>query len=208
MGPATRRAVQSEKCLVGANIVKSAGESHGAAMRILAEELRLPSSVIGGMPEYRLSLCLSFLRRSLDRLKRGVFEERITEEDDTPMSSRASIAGHEGTAVPNPANFTHATGESRFIDDIPRLPDELQGALVLTSVPKGRIVSVDPSAALKLPGVTGFYTAKVRIPSPRRVACLSGGVSPAVSLRFAFLTFSLSLCSLCCVGDHSGHSWA
>ena len=39
-------------------------------------------------------------------------------------------------------------GEAQYTDDIPTFPKEVYGAFVLSTVAKGRIVSIDPSAAL------------------------------------------------------------
>ncbi len=45
-----------------------------------------------------------------------------------------------------------ATGEALYVDDLPPCAGELRGALVFSSRAHARIVSVDPSAALALPG--------------------------------------------------------
>lgn len=39
-------------------------------------------------------------------------------------------------------------GEAVYTDDIPTFPKEVYGAFVLSTVAKGRIVSIDPSHAL------------------------------------------------------------
>ncbi|KAG8313194.1 hypothetical protein J6590_006752 [Homalodisca vitripennis] len=52
------------------------------------------------------------------------------------------------------------SGEAQYVDDIPELPGELHGALVLTTVGQGTITSIDSSQAMSLPGVVAFYSAK------------------------------------------------
>ena len=52
------------------------------------------------------------------------------------------------------------TGEAVYTDDLPRLSNELQGALVLSKVARGRIASIDISEAKKVPGFRGFFTKK------------------------------------------------
>ncbi|KAG6465427.1 hypothetical protein O3G_MSEX015145 [Manduca sexta] len=51
------------------------------------------------------------------------------------------------------------SGEAKFVEDMPTLPDEVFAAFVLSTVPLGDIVSIDASAALKMPGVIAFYSA-------------------------------------------------
>ncbi|CAD0197572.1 unnamed protein product [Chrysodeixis includens] len=52
------------------------------------------------------------------------------------------------------------SGEAQYTDDIPSIHNEVFGAFVLSTVAKGTISKIDPSAALNLPGVLAFYTAK------------------------------------------------
>ena len=49
------------------------------------------------------------------------------------------------------------TGRGRYIDDI-TLPGMLHAAFKRSTVPHGRLVSVDVSAARELPGVVAVYT--------------------------------------------------
>src|SRR5437867_6867415 len=49
------------------------------------------------------------------------------------------------------------TGRGRYIDDVV-LPGMLQAAFKRSTVPHGRLVSVDASAARALPGVVAVYT--------------------------------------------------
>jgi CO/xanthine dehydrogenase Mo-binding subunit len=51
------------------------------------------------------------------------------------------------------------TGEARYCDDEPAPPGCLEAALVLSSEPFGRIVSVDISRALAVPGVVDVIRA-------------------------------------------------
>ena len=45
-------------------------------------------------------------------------------------------------------NNAFFTGEAQYVNDIPSLPGELHGALVLTNVAKGELGKVDASEAL------------------------------------------------------------
>lgn len=51
-------------------------------------------------------------------------------------------------------------GEAQYTDDIRLAPDALVGALVASTRPHARITRLDASAAVALPGVAGFYSAR------------------------------------------------
>ena len=52
------------------------------------------------------------------------------------------------------------TGEAKYLDDIPAVRGELFGALVLSTEPHARIVSIDTSALEAHPAYIGFWSAK------------------------------------------------
>ena len=52
------------------------------------------------------------------------------------------------------------TGEAEYIDDIPKVFGELSAAIVGSTIAHGRILSVDPSEALKMKGVCDYVSAK------------------------------------------------
>ncbi|XP_073981573.1 uncharacterized protein isoform X2 [Rhodnius prolixus] len=52
------------------------------------------------------------------------------------------------------------SGEAEYINDMPKRPGELYGALVTTDRAKCDLISIDPSPALNTPGVIAFYSAK------------------------------------------------
>ncbi|CAH1637093.1 unnamed protein product [Spodoptera littoralis] len=62
--------------------------------------------------------------------------------------------------MPKIEGLIQCSGEAKYTDDIPTFPREVHGAFVLSTIGKGRIVSIDPSNALKHPGVIAFYSAK------------------------------------------------
>lgn len=53
-----------------------------------------------------------------------------------------------------------ASGEAVYCDDIPKMENELYMGLVLSSRAHAKILSVDPTKALKMPGVVAFFSAK------------------------------------------------
>jgi xanthine dehydrogenase large subunit len=73
--------------------------------------------------------------------------------------SRAlAAAGRPGDGVPHDSALGHVTGAARYADDLPWLEGELHVVLVGSPVACGRLVGVDASAALEVPGVVAVYT--------------------------------------------------
>lgn len=52
------------------------------------------------------------------------------------------------------------TGEAEYTDDVPVPPNTLHAALVLSTKPHARILSIDTSKAEEYPGFEGFFGAK------------------------------------------------
>lgn len=65
-----------------------------------------------------------------------------------------------GTNVKHDSAVSHVTGESIFIDDRPKLTNEVLVGVMGAPVSAGVIKNIDFSRALKIPGVLGVYTAK------------------------------------------------
>jgi hypothetical protein len=63
------------------------------------------------------------------------------------------------TMYPTPALLSSAQvcGEAVYVDDIKLPADALVAALVTSTRPHARLLAVDPSEALEVPGVTGYY---------------------------------------------------
>ncbi|KJE94734.1 xanthine dehydrogenase, variant [Capsaspora owczarzaki ATCC 30864] len=65
-----------------------------------------------------------------------------------------------GDPVRHMSALKQATGEAIYVDDIPRYGNELYGALVFSQRAHANIRSIDAGAALEMPGVFAFYSAK------------------------------------------------
>ncbi|MDO9182280.1 MAG: molybdopterin-dependent oxidoreductase [Bacteriovorax sp.] len=65
-----------------------------------------------------------------------------------------------GQNIRHDSAVSHVTGESIFIDDRPRLQNEVLVGVLGTPVSAGKIKKIDYSDALKLKGIFGIYTAK------------------------------------------------
>ena len=101
--------------------------------------------------------------------------ETSEEEDKWPADPNGPIQaskflkdGYEGAGpnsalglnVPRVSGLAHATGQAEFIEDMPVATNELFMALVSSTEAHAKILSVDESAALALPGVKKFMSAK------------------------------------------------
>lgn len=150
--------------------------------RLLLEDLPLSPSAPGGMSSYRQSLCLSFffkfhlhvLRELMARqIIQGSIANNLTgAESDIGRGHFKSAQLYElvpkdqpdldpvGRPLAHAASEKHVTGEAIYCDDMPPIANELHMALVLSSQAHADIVSIDPSAALALPGVYGCFSAK------------------------------------------------
>ena len=58
------------------------------------------------------------------------------------------------------ASQQQTTGEAIYVDDTPRIQNELLAAFFYTTKAKAKIASIDYKEALALPGVEAIFTAK------------------------------------------------
>jgi xanthine dehydrogenase/oxidase len=148
----------------------------------LLEDLPLPPSVPGGMSSYRQSLCLSFFFKFHLQVLRDLVARQIVTSSipDNLLGAELDIEHGRfksaqmfelvpkdqqnldavGRPMAHVAGEKHVTGEAIYCDDLPPLNGELHMALVLSNQAHAEIVSIDPSAALALEGVRGFFSAK------------------------------------------------
>ena len=151
------------------------------ALSALAEDVNMSPDAPGGMVEYRRSLASSFLFK-------GVLFAATCLESDAPVESpfvlpfedsyrsavqpyhRPSSCGLQyfsavadedivGQPYRHSAADMQVTGEALYVDDMPVLPGTLHAALVLSSRPHARLLSIHTAVALSLPGVAGVYLA-------------------------------------------------
>ena len=140
------------------------------AMSALEKDFNLSFGVPGGMATYRKSLALGFFYRFFHEVLADLAEngnlldkEAIGElERDISYGKKdhdASIAYSQkvlGKANPHLAALKQCTGEAQYTDDIPLQKNELIGALVLSTKAHAKLLKVDPSPALDLPGVVAW----------------------------------------------------
>ncbi|PKC10690.1 putative xanthine dehydrogenase [Rhizophagus irregularis] len=169
------RAPLSEEWLIGKkwgdkNVLKK-------LLNKLGEELQLSFDVPGGMASYRKSLVSGFIYKFWYDVCKNVFiltEEYIDNDIDDfigiierNVSKGVQTVGFKeinkkivGKEIPHLSAMKQVTGEAIYTDDLPKVHDELYGALVLSQNAHAKILSVDASKALAISEVKGFFTAK------------------------------------------------
>lgn len=174
MAPTTRLTPETQNTLKG--LVWADHSTLETALETLQKELWLPYDVPGGMAQYRTTLaCSLFLRfwhESLVDLGRSIESSADVSELEhglsfgtrdmvpLPANTDKSKTSTMGRPVPHLSSLAQTTGQAEYVDDIPPQAEELFVGLVLSTRSHARIVSVDWSAALELPGVVGHMDHK------------------------------------------------
>jgi xanthine dehydrogenase/oxidase len=177
MAPTTIAAKTAEAYLVGKRLTDSA--TLEGTMNALEQDFDLRFGVPGGMATYRKSLALGFFYRfyhevlsKLEVKEADVDEEVIAEIErmvSTGKEDRESTVAYQqnilGKANPHVAALKQTCGEAQYTDDIPVQKNELFGCLVLSTKARAKIISVDYSPAMELPGVVEWVD-HTDMPSP------------------------------------------
>uniref|UniRef100_A0A673T1X2 aldehyde oxidase n=1 Tax=Suricata suricatta TaxID=37032 RepID=A0A673T1X2_SURSU len=158
------------------------------ACRLLLEEVSLPGWAPGGRVEFRRTLVVSFFFKFylevLQELKKliklvsdshhypEISDRFLSALEDFPatgpqgvqryqsVDSRQSLQDPVGRPIMHLSGLKHATGEAVFCDDIPMVDRELFMVLVTSTRAHAKIISIDFSEALELPGVVDVITAE------------------------------------------------
>uniref|UniRef100_A0A1B6CHR7 xanthine dehydrogenase n=1 Tax=Clastoptera arizonana TaxID=38151 RepID=A0A1B6CHR7_9HEMI len=179
MAPTTVLAPKTGDFFIGK---KWTSQTVDEAFNVLTEELPLHPGAPGGMIQYRRSLTLSllfkfFLAISQKLEAKNLACEKLPSEYTsgakcfktlTPKSSQyfqvVSSSQPKSDSIGRPivhmSAFKQVTGEAIYCDDMPHIDGELYLAFVFSTRSHARIVSIDPSPALKMPGVEAFFSAK------------------------------------------------
>ncbi|XP_049743720.1 aldehyde oxidase 3-like isoform X3 [Elephas maximus indicus] len=153
------------------------------ACRLVLDEITLPVSAPGGMVEFRRTLMISFLFKFyldvLQQLKMrdpsgypDISKKFLSVLEDFPLTIPHGIQSYKcidpqqppqdpvGRPIMHQSGIKHATGEAVFCDDMPAFPEELFLAVVTSTRPHAKLISIDASEALALPGVVDVITAR------------------------------------------------
>ncbi|KGL97385.1 Aldehyde oxidase, partial [Charadrius vociferus] len=153
------------------------------ACRLVLEEIFLPPSALGGKVEYRRTLLVSFLFRFYLEVLHGLHQMypfRYVELSQEKMSALGMLQSGVpqgvqiyqnvdpgqspqdpvGRPIMHQSGIKHATGEAVYIDDIRPVDGELSLAVVTSIKAHAKIMSIDASEALQVPGVIDVVTAR------------------------------------------------
>nr|AXP99045.1 aldehyde oxidase [Eremias argus] len=157
------------------------GQMLDEACRTVLKEIILPSSAPGGKVEYRRTLIVSFIFKFYLEVLQSLKIMYPMQYPDIPDNYASAIENFHtkmpqsmqkyqdvepgqlpqdpvGRPIMHQAGTKHATGEAIYCDDIRAVDEELFLALVTSSKPHAKIVSIDPSEALKVPGVVDIVS--------------------------------------------------
>uniref|UniRef100_A0A8D0PX95 FAD-binding PCMH-type domain-containing protein n=1 Tax=Sus scrofa TaxID=9823 RepID=A0A8D0PX95_PIG len=144
------------------------------ACRLVLDEIYIPPAAKGGMVEYRRTLIISLLFKFYLRVRQGL-NKMVTDLSGSldTLACKISCFIHKqcvdpsqppqdpvGHPVMHQSAIKHATGEAVFVDDMPPIAQELFLAVVTSTRAHAKIISIDTSEALALPGVVDVITAE------------------------------------------------
>uniref|UniRef100_A0A452RKD6 aldehyde oxidase n=1 Tax=Ursus americanus TaxID=9643 RepID=A0A452RKD6_URSAM len=178
VGPTTVCAKNSCRKLIGRPWNE---EMLDVACRLVLDEVTLPGSAPGGRVEFKRTLIVSFLFKFylevLQILKRmdpvrspGLADKYESALEDLHSGHHCSTLKYEvsdsknlpqdpiGQPIMHLSGIKHATGEAIYCDDMPTVDRELFLSFVTSSRAHAKIVSIDLSEALSLPGVVDIVT--------------------------------------------------
>ncbi|KAF2270331.1 xanthine dehydrogenase [Lojkania enalia] len=164
MAPTTKEASKARIALVGRRWFSS--ETLDIGLTSLSEEFDISFSVPGGMAHYRKTLTLSlffrFWHESAAELELGEVDGQVIDEIHRSISTGARDDYNPfeqrvvGKQIPHLSALKQCTGEAEYIEDMPKMDRELYGGLVLSSKAHAKLISIDWTPALGMPGVVGY----------------------------------------------------
>ncbi|KAL0878729.1 hypothetical protein ABMA27_003779 [Loxostege sticticalis] len=142
------------------------------ALQVLEKELK-PEEFPGDLePEYRKKCALGLFYKGLltlipqDRLKPNYRSGARDLRKTRPLSKGTEVYDTNpliwpvNEPMPRVDALIQCAGEAKYVNDLPTQPREVYCAFVTSDICIGEIESIDPTPALKLPGVIAFISAK------------------------------------------------
>ncbi|KAK9496480.1 hypothetical protein O3M35_013242 [Rhynocoris fuscipes] len=160
-------AKQTENFLIGRPLL--AANTIRKATSILLSEINPDFDPTDASPAYKRLLAIGLFYRYLLSINSNNIDEKLKSGSVNLQRLLSSGQQYYDTnkscwPITKPIQKLEAliqcSGEAEYINDMPQRPGELYGALVITDRATCDLASVDPSAALRIPGVVAFYTAK------------------------------------------------
>nr|DBA20049.1 TPA: hypothetical protein GDO54_015790 [Pyxicephalus adspersus] len=148
VGASTVCAKATRKALIGKHWNE---DMLGEACRLILDEVSLPPSAPGGMVEYKRTLTISFFFKFYLEILQQL--DQLNVPEDQPLQDPV------GRPLVHRSGIKQATGEAVYTDDMPCVAGELFVRFVTSFRAHAKIVSIDYSEALALPGVADVITA-------------------------------------------------
>ena len=138
------------------------------SIQVMMKEVRLPQMAPGGMVEYRQVLAGSLTLKSFFDVSMLVSNPGLEIGQPFLPEFKSSQLFETGRGHNNPIGKPikhssadlHATGEAKYVDDLPRLENELFLGFVLSTEAHAKILEIDASKALAMTGVVGFFSSE------------------------------------------------
>ncbi|KAG8328694.1 hypothetical protein J6590_104002, partial [Homalodisca vitripennis] len=167
INPLFIHAETTEKYLVGRRLLDVS--TLQTALSILGKEVQPDYRLPDSRPEYRRGLAQSLFYRVVLSLNPNSVKSQFRSggEDITrPLSSGKQEFDTDSSrpplyqAFPKLESLIQCSGEAEYIFDKPIVACDLHAAFVITKHGPAVLAGLDPSRALKVPGVVAFFSAK------------------------------------------------
>ncbi|XP_041981246.1 xanthine dehydrogenase/oxidase-like [Aricia agestis] len=164
------RAFKTESHLINKELFNNA--TLQGAVKILANEIIVTREPEEFNVEYKRRVALNLLYKGLLALcPKNILAPRyqsgaIKIHQTRPVSEGLQIFETNpkiwplNQPIPKVEGLIQCSGEAMYTEDMSKIPYEVFAAFVLTTVGSGNIGHIDPSRALREPGVIAFYSAK------------------------------------------------
>uniref|UniRef100_A0A8B9J284 Aldehyde oxidase 1 n=1 Tax=Amazona collaria TaxID=241587 RepID=A0A8B9J284_9PSIT len=152
------------------------------ACRLILKEIAIPGSASGEKVDYKKTLIVSFFYRFFLEVLQSLNTTDPCHYPGIPMEYRSVLEDFKtkmpqsvqiyqdiepnqspqdpvGRPIMHQSGIKHATGEAVYIDDLPSVDGELFLSVVTSSRAHAKIISIDTSEALKVPGVFDIISA-------------------------------------------------
>ncbi|XP_058053764.1 xanthine dehydrogenase/oxidase-like [Anopheles bellator] len=165
--PEFTHAKKTESFLRGKNLLSN--DNVQGALKILSDELNPDWVLPDAAPEYRKNLALSLFYKFVLSIAPASIKREFKSGGsvlERPLSSGTqkfdTIKENWplNQDIPKIEGLLQTSGEAKYANDLPAFPNELYAAFVQGSEPHAKILTIDPSEALAMPGVHAFYSAK------------------------------------------------
>ncbi|XP_073980918.1 uncharacterized protein isoform X2 [Rhodnius prolixus] len=167
INPKFLHANNTEEFLFGKRLLDN--NSLNGALKTLDAEIKPDHVLPDASPKFRHGLALSLFYKFVLSISPEVVDKR--NKSGGALLQRPLSSGNQefdtdrnlwplNKPIPKIEAVLQCAGEAEYTNDIPSYPEQLWAQLVLCDRARSTITNIDPSEALKLPGVITFFSAK------------------------------------------------